>query len=204
MQSEAPGRRQRLRAATQMQHTELDALIERAQHFASLDGYVAWLQGGYSFHRAIEQDLTQRGFGDLLKQTGLTLRAELLRQDLADLGLVPKTAPNAMAPGPCNEAEALGVLYVTEGAALGARVLLLRARSLGLGEHYGARQLTQAAHDLQSWRRFVMLLDGTDCACEDEERVVDAARRTFAVALAHLTQPTSPHRNDRASMTGPQ
>ena len=180
-------RRERLRLATHDQHTALDRMIGDENHFGSVAGYAAWLRGGLGFHRDMASALTPSCAAHNLPIEPLQRRVTLLERDLADLG----ETPGAQTPGHmsacASEPEALGALYVTEGAALGSRVLLVRARTLGLSECRGARQLAFAAHDLTPWRSFLCLLETCALSVEQEQRMVGAARRAFATAMVHLS-----------------
>ncbi len=81
-----------------------------------------------------------------------------------------------------DEVEALGVLYVTEGASLGAKILVTRARRLGCSDNYGARHLASQAASLASWRRIVDVLETEeldDCA---RARMLRSSCGTFNLA----------------------
>ena len=56
------------------------------------------------------------------------------------------------------EAELLGALYVLEGSALGARLIMKSAQALGLGATFGARHLAAQAGDALAWRSYLDLL----------------------------------------------
>ncbi len=149
----AASARDALREATEAAHLRLHALPDfAALAEGRLDeaGYAALLGRMLGFHAAMEQALEA---GPPLAGFGLDLaarrRAHLLRADLAFLG---REAPDSWAPVPApgDAAEALGMLYVTEGSTLGGRHLaraldgLLppgaegRRFLLGHGEAHGA------------------------------------------------------------------
>ena len=181
-------RRDRLRKATAVQHKVLDDLVGEKNYFANLDGYRAWLRAGDSFHRDVECQLLSCAAQEALPLAAYRHKTSLLGQDLSDLAWPSATFQSA-AVWPCPTlAEALGILYVMEGASMGARVLLIRARKLGVHESYGARHLGYSAHEIQSWRRFLLLLETTDCGPEDEALMIAAAQRTFAAAADHMSQ----------------
>ena len=181
-------RRERLRLATHDQHTALDRMIGDENHFGSMAGYAAWLRGGLGFHQDMARALSPSCATHKLPIEPLHQRTALLERDLADLGLAPaETPPNQMSTC-ASEPEAMGALYVTEGAALGSRVLLVRARNLGLTETRGARQLAFAAYDLAPWKSFLALLEAGALSAEQEHRMVTAARQAFAAAMVHLSR----------------
>jgi len=183
----ATNRRDRLRAATQDQHGALDAMIGERQHFSSRAGYGCWLRGGYAFHRAIHRALATSGLYPAPSLENLRRRTHLLADDLRDLGLTPDTplTPLPVLAAP-DMAAALGILYVTEGATLGARVLLLRARALGLDATFGARHLSFAAQSYLPWRDFLGTLEASNLDSPGEQRMIDAARQAFAAAMVYF------------------
>lgn len=180
--------RERLRGATQCEHIALDAMIGDQNDFASLSGYAGWLQGMHTFHKAIEAALGTQILETYASLTSVTIRTRLLARDLRDLD-IPIVDTHQAQLAVDHPADVLGILYVAEGASLGARTLLLKARALGLSETYGARHLTHAANDMQTWRAFVTHLNSFTAMTGDEERITAAASRTFSVAKAHLSSP---------------
>ncbi|MFD1744328.1 biliverdin-producing heme oxygenase [Rhizobium helianthi] len=73
----------------------------------------------------------------------------------------------------------LGALYVLEGSSLGARILYVRAKELGLNEEFGARHLAGQAHS-DGFRRFLEILDAAPNV--DMNKVVEASRSAFGLA----------------------
>ena len=181
-------RRDALRTATAHQHAALDGMVAAQDNFSGLSGYLRWLQGMFRFHRDVEHAFAHGRFDAHFPIGPLRQRTLLLRQDMADLGHVASDhdLPRLVC---ATRAEALGILYVTEGASLGARLLFIRAKKLGLSEVYGARHLGYAAHDLQPWRTLLAMLENFDAAPEDDRGMVAAAQRTFDLATIHLGQP---------------
>lgn len=144
-----------------------------------MDGYVRYLAGHYRFRAGIEQLLAQASFPDWFEGWRPLLLAGALRADLDALGIEPP-APSDGAPADrlASAAGLVGVLYVLEGAALGARFLRRCVQGLGLTAETGARHL-----DLQtggeSWQGFLDLLGR---ASIDREEAAEAAVATFALA----------------------
>jgi len=175
-------RRARLREATGRQHAILDRLIDERQYFESMDGYCSWLRASFDFHREVQRLLTNAESASELPLGALLERASLLEQDLADLGVRAFVGRDEAFSARLGASEALGMLYVTEGASLGARVLLVRAKKLGLSENRGARNLSFAAHNLEHWRTFLAELEAFECPPADEQMMVAAAQRAFTIA----------------------
>ena len=171
------GSRFALRELTRGDHERLDELVGE---FTDLRAYARYLTGMTMFRAGVEEALSevdyQKTFGDW--RPGFILSE--LRQDLRDLGHgVPDDAhPFDLPP---DRDGLLGVLYVLEGSALGARLLVRRAAELGLNEGHGARHLAAQTSRPEAWREFVNLLDGR--APSGVERAAQAARRTFSSAI---------------------
>lgn len=104
---------------------------------------------------------------------------EAIDADCRDLGLASAIPDDSFAD-PSDTSEALGMLYVVEGAALGARLLVGRADALGLTASFGARHLAIQARGVTRWRDFLDRLE--TAAPFDLDRAAGAAMRTFAFA----------------------
>jgi heme oxygenase len=175
-----------LRSATTARHREVEAIAARRASFEKLSGYAAWLTGMQTVHRHFEQVWATTSPGACLPAASFHRRAELLALDLRDVPPVTCAMPRPAGPVPTDDAERLGVLYVTEGASLGARVLLVRARALGLDATRGARFLSAQAQHYTAWRELVDRLNGASLSREEEQRLLDMSLRTFAYVAACL------------------
>jgi heme oxygenase len=161
--------RWRLREATSQAHARLDARLAPAFH--TREGYAAFLLGMHRFSQA-----ASRATGDAAQSAATAA----LRGDLSDLGLVPLAPARLPAVSP---ASAPGWRYVAAGAALGARLLLPRARALGFDAGHGARYLAAQAQG-GAWRDFLADIDAIDPA--DTEAACAGAVAAFALAEASM------------------
>jgi heme oxygenase len=161
-----------LRDHTAAQHERLDASIGA---FETLDAYRGFLRASYRFRAAAETALA-----DFVPWPPLAL-APLMKADLAVLG---ETIPHAPPPpgfaasGP----RRLGMSYVLEGSALGSRLLVQRARGLGLSAGNGAGHLAAQSSDRTRWPAFLHLL--SDAPTPYHAEVLEGAALTFDLALA--------------------
>lgn len=172
----ANGLRSVLRHNTQNEHDRLDALIG---NFSDLASYRSFLVGSFRFRKSIEATTAAIGFW----QADLLL--DELAQDLDRLGGDTIPLPTAAMPAD-TRAEQLGLLYVLEGSALGARLLVRRAETLGLSAAHGARHLTMQVRDPGRWRRFLDLLESQEDI--DPALAVRGAQSCFSAALANFTE----------------
>ncbi len=183
-------RRERLKQATLECHRRLERVVDAHGYFVERASYGRWLLRSLEFHRAAFATLCPATLVCCLGPTAIAERLALFERDLEDLE-VPVPAPSvAIAEPKQDAAQTLGVLYVTEGASLGARLLVTRARRLGLNETFGARALTRQALDLQSWRSFVEALENFEGNPERESRLVRASEQTFELAARHFGAPS--------------
>ena len=67
-----------------------------------------------------------------------------------------------------------------EGSALGARILVKRAASLGFSDAFGARHLCAQTADPTAWSRFVELLDRWVMTSTEEDECIAGAKAVFA------------------------
>lgn len=174
--------RARLKQATNDCHRRLEQSLEARGLFRSLDGYGLWLQGALLFHRAIQDALADRGSHDVLDASVMSQRCLLIEDDLDDLGLGPAGGDIRLALPVGDEVERLGVAYVVEGAAIGARIILREAAGLGCHSAHAARFLSAAVNDTSRWPRLVAMLDRLDLDEGEARRMEDASQRTFETA----------------------
>jgi heme oxygenase (biliverdin-IX-beta and delta-forming) len=186
--SKPVSRREHLKQATLGLHRRVEQIVDVREYFADRSAYGRWLLASLAFHRAAYARLCSATVAQCLGAEGISRRFGLLERDLADLDIaVPPRMEVAVAVA--DAAETLGVLYVTEGAALGARVLYARVRDLGLDTSKGAAFLGSQARDMAAWRRFVGALDAFEGTPEEEDRLVQASCSTFELAAVHFGGP---------------
>lgn len=166
--------RHALRASTVRAHAQVDAFFPEG--LSSRRDYRIYLRGMHALLSALQEALAGCAAAELWNQSA---RLAHLRQDLAALDAKPLTPAGAMriagAPG------AAGALYVVEGSALGARLLLADTASLGYTEK-GANFLRGHAADAQRWRRFVAWLEAQNFDSQAERAMFESAAATFACA----------------------
>jgi len=182
-------RRERLKKATLELHHRVEEVVEARAYFADRSSYGRWVLASLRFHRAAFADVCAATVSSCLGPRAIAERLELLELDLADMGIAVPPDDGLVAASRRDAAETLGVLYVTEGASLGARLLYNRVRRLGPDAVSGARFLGRQAHDLPSWRRFVQTLDGFEGSADQDNRLVQASCRTFDLAALHYGGP---------------
>lgn len=183
-----------LRAATAGAHERLHHLRPFALLAAgslTRTGYQALLRRLLGFHLAVEASLTA---APSLSRFGIAIadrrRSGLLRRDLDTLRA--PAAGVAIAPlRPLESAgEAMGRLYVTEGATLGGRVL---ARGLdgilGPGEAGRAFLLGHGAQHARMWMAFCTALERCGSDSAQRAAMIGAADSTFAAFEAWFGAP---------------
>ena len=171
------GSRFALRELTRDDHETLDALVGE---FTDRQAYQRYVEGMAAFRGGVERRLADVDYPETFGDWRPGLISPELSQDLDDLGLEAPRPPVAF-DLPVDRDGLLGVLYVLEGSALGARLLVRRAAALGFSNDHGARHLAAQTARPESWTRFVALLDGL--APSGIETAAHAARRTFAAAI---------------------
>ncbi len=174
----------RLRERTATRHAAVD---EAVGAFKSVTDYRRYLAGLHTFRAPCEAALAGGALPTDVRDWSFTPLSPLITLDMADLGVPAAVRPQQVPPVATLE-EAAGRLYVLEGSALGARVLVVEARSLGLDERFGARHLVAQSRGGVDFRAFAAWLDEADL---DEEAVLAAALATFADAERAFTDPMS-------------
>jgi heme oxygenase len=176
-----PDIHQRLRDATARDHERLEARLVVHERVGDRGARAELVARYWRFHARAEAALAP-WLGEL---EGLDFEARrrtpLIRQDLADLGLAaPAEADGVRAVA--SRGEALGLMYVLEGSALGGRVirreLARRGQDfVGLGflDPYGSETG-------QRWRSFLEVLARETQEAQHAEAALDGARAGFRQA----------------------
>lgn len=171
-----------LRDETQTAHAALDAMVGPLE---TIGEYVAFLDGLYRYRAGTEAALRSLDWPEFFGDWRPLYIADLLAADLADLGQpAARVAPASLSN---DIASLLGVSYVLEGSALGARLISRRAASLGLTEHHGARHLAAQTAELANWRSLLELAEALPS--ESRPKAARAANDSFALASAAMRIP---------------
>ncbi len=178
-----PPRRNALKEATSSAHAALDALVGG---FATVADYRRYLAGIAAFRLPVEAWLSTNTLPPAFADWQPGLVRDELKADLADL---ETPEPETTLPFSPPEGEGVvGLLYVLEGSALGARLLAKRAEALGLSADFGARHLFSQARNFSNWRAFSDRMENVrgydDRAAERwANTAFDYARNAFESAL---------------------
>jgi heme oxygenase len=147
-------RRHILRGETARAHAALEAVVGPID---SLPRYIRYLRGMQAFRAPIEASLGAVALPRMLGMWRPTCMAPEPAADLADLQAEP--LPQQDSATDVDTSGLLGVLYVLEGSTLGARLIARDAQGLGLTHAHGARHLAMQIQSLETWRRFLALLE---------------------------------------------
>ena len=142
MLTDGSQRRQRLRRATQPAHARLDALINDAGFLQDQRRYARYLEATWTARKPAELSLDAADAATLYAAWPERRVCEALSQDIADVARSrPVEDLNWSRPRPrLSAGQTLGILYVLEGSALGARLLERRAVAIGMTPAFGARR----------------------------------------------------------------
>lgn len=171
---------EQVKAATRAAHERAEAVMMPLLEAAvNPESYGALLQHLYAFYMPMERLL--QPFASSLYAPGINFeRSPLLAADLAVLGSDLPSDFCTELPAISNETEALGALYVLEGAALGGRVI---ARMLGahlaippeaIG-FFNGREGGTGPH----WKNFVQLMNQHASNPMQHAVVSEVAQATF-------------------------
>jgi heme oxygenase (biliverdin-IX-beta and delta-forming) len=156
----------------------------------SRDDYIAWLGRFLGLYEPLENRLAEFSqWGSV----GLSLQARThtscLLADLQSLGVSPQGVPRAslaMLPQLSNFPQALGALYVLEGATLGGRIILGEVRTWLSAAIVGATSFLGGRGELvgSMWQEFRVAADRFGCERPElRADVVSGAKLTFAALL---------------------
>jgi heme oxygenase len=175
-----------LRERTASLHAAVDAAVG---DFHDLRDYRRYLAGLHAFRVPCEAAIAAAPPPPGVARWPFTPLVPLIETDMADLGVdIPPGRRAAGRPPASTPAEAAGRLYVLEGSALGARVLAVRARALGLDEAFGASHLSAQSRGGSAFRAFADWLDGAgfdaEAAVAAATTAFEEARRAFSARVA--------------------
>jgi heme oxygenase len=168
-------RRWALREHSAANHAAVDAAIGG---FDSLDAYKAYLRSIAAFRQPIETMLAGAAWPAAFGAWRPRPTMIAIAADMADLGV--SADEGDFGPLALSGDRLFGAVYVLEGSALGARVLLQRALALGLSPTFGARHLALQGGSIDSWRQFLERLEGADPF--DIDLALDGSAVAFAIA----------------------
>jgi heme oxygenase len=118
----------RLKASTAPLHEKIDRLLGLPDSIRTRDDYAAWLNRFLGLYEPLERSLaTFPEWGAQSIARPLRSHGACLAADLAALGADPAgtaRAADSLLPVTANFAQAVGALYVLEGATLGGRMIL--------------------------------------------------------------------------------
>jgi len=188
-----PPRRSALKAATADAHAALDALVGG---FRTLNEYRHYLAGIAAFRLPVEAWLMKTGLPADMPGYEPHMVQDELRADLADLKTDPPADNRSFTPP--EGAGIVGLLYVLEGSALGARLLAKRAEALGLSAEFGARHLFSQARNFSSWRALSEHMENVrvyddQAAARWANTAFDYARSAFESVLNAECNDRRPH-----------
>lgn len=174
------GRRSRLRTATAEAHARLDDIVDTAGFFRDRDRYAVYLHATLHARNPIEAALGRATVEAPPAGWPHRVIGPALRADIRDVTGFEPPADVVEATLAHTPAQTMGVLYVLEGSALGARVLSKRAAALGMGPEYGARHLAQQISEPAAWPAFLSALEAAILDPEQETACIRAATTAFA------------------------
>lgn len=157
--------RSALRAATLEQHDRVDRIFSQIR-LDDVDDYGAFLGAQAAAHIPVEHALVSAGVARIVPDWESRERGDLVRADLATLGLPMPDPAGTIVFG--DEAAVLGGLYVLEGSRLGGTML-----KRSVPADFPTRFL--GGVDSAAWRSLLQMLDA---------RLDNALKRSAAVAAA--------------------
>lgn len=169
-----------LRHHTRQAHEELDRTIGRLD---SADAYASFLRASYAHRQPVEHYLAGADWPAPFGGWRPTELGPLIEADLGDIGAErPALRPFELSK---DIASLVGVIYVLEGSALGAKLIRRMAGALGYDENHGARHLVRQER-LGSWRDLLAIMERLESI--DLAVAVRAAEATFEQAATAMRE----------------
>lgn len=174
---QSSSRRSCLQAQTAHIHERIHGTIGPLESFGS---YTRYIQGLYAFRQPLESMLqAMPSWPETVGDWRPQFLSRHIAADMEDLGIEPEAEASEDGRMPDKDG-LIGILYVLEGASVGARMLIRQAMRLGLREDFGARHLAHQSGQAQSWQTFLTILEHGENL--NMERAGEAAITTFEAA----------------------
>jgi heme oxygenase len=174
-----------LRSGTRELHVRLESRLTPQSIVESRDRYALVLSRMFGLYELLEPRL-ERQLELAWPELDLAGRRKLplLIGDLRELGLeasaIAALPRCAATPDPASPDEALGCLYVLEGATLGGKIILRSAAGLGIDGGSGGAFFGAYGDQVgRRWREFGAALADATAAGADPAAMVASARATF-------------------------
>jgi heme oxygenase len=179
-----------LKSATAGHHARVEAAMPSLDRMSTPAGYAAALRALHGFHAAWEPAIWRTPGVAEAGMDGGRRKLPLLEADLRALGIEP-CAPPARDAHFAGAAEALGALYVLEGATLGGRIIHRHtAGPLGVTPEHGAAYYQGYGDGTgERWKAFGRALTRFADETGSAPRVVAGAVACFAALEAWLAVP---------------
>ncbi len=176
-----------LRDRTRLLHEQVERTVAVSTRLRSVQLYGELVARFYGFYLPFEERLAQvDGYAALGLDFAARRKTHLLRDDLTRLGMSPAYIDSLPR---CHElpavtvlADALGCLYVLEGATLGGRIICREAENaLGVLPGRGCSFWASYGERVgEMWKDFCRILERYAAATPGEtERIITAAAGTF-------------------------
>lgn len=176
-----------LKQATRSYHDAIEKELDLFNRTVSCDDYAFLLSQFFGFYAPLEARLELvAGLTDVVRDFSARRKTLLLRLDLADLGydleqveVLPRCAD---LPALESIPQALGCLYVMEGATLGGQVISRHLQqNLGIDGNCGGHFFSSYGASVGAmWRGFGDALQAFCSASQSEEIIIRSACGTFA------------------------
>ncbi len=189
-----------LRASTHEAHERLEARIDILEQVRSRSAYRALLERFHGFYIPIEVELAEAA-AQWLPEFDFTRRrkSQLLENDLWHLGAsaeeISRLPVCGALPAATSASEALGCLYVMEGATLGGKIISRHIKeALHLDEGNGAAFFNGYGSETGVlWRAFGEMVVCRAHAGAEHEAILKSAAETFRAFEAWFSQGDNPH-----------
>jgi heme oxygenase len=180
---------ERLRSETADQHRKLEEEISPFWRFQAVDSYKRYLARTYPFYFAVEKTLGALDWRATEIDFESRRKAGFLIIDLTFFGAEVPTVPTGPEFSIHNSQEAIGCLYVLEGATLGGQVITRHLKTLGIEPSTGGSFFNgYGARTGEMWKSFQA---SSTSFCREEDGVKDAisgAKRTFDAFSVWMSQ----------------
>lgn len=174
----------KLKEATRAQHEGLENTVNVMDQMFSMENYKTLLTKFYRFYSSIEPQIDKLDLSGTGYNFDERRKLPKIEADLKSLGVFEKAQQMPKwdgLPALENNAQAIGSLYVMEGATLGGQVINRHLKEhLGISpENGGAFFSGYGAETGPKWKEFMSIANEFAEKANEDEVIIESAKKTF-------------------------
>ena len=173
---------QKLKRETTESHQKLEKkIILQIKNIKRDEEYGRLIAAFYGFISPLEQQIMGKLTESTMPDIGQRAKANLLEDDLNEIGAEIMTKQRVDLPEIRNQYDAIGALYVLEGSTLGGQIIKkMVQKALNKSTDTGFAYFSSYGSETRTyWANFIRTIDSMELQNDEEEAIIARANDTF-------------------------